>query len=378
MTAPIEVNPHLTAVASELPPSVWPTEELLAAGRDHLSDKLVSMFRNLGVDTRYSILANYGDVLYSGAEPELGITAAELAVNAARKCLAKADVPTESIGLVLGVTSSPGRLLPSLVCDVVAQMPELSRSVATLSISYMGCSAIAKVVETARWFLSCRPDQRVLVCFMDAITPLTPTLPGFYSHFSEISPEQRQETVNALHGFLFGDASVAMLFAADGPGPSFGPVVNLTNERAQDAELGTVPDGGSDIPVVNGRRLYTLSPEVTPRGAFYAGQTVRTLLEREDCELSDVRKASVVLLHTGSVRILDGLCEEFGLDKDSDVVASSYGVLRDHGNTIGCSVPLMLAEPVHRPEGHALLVAFGLSFSCGSFTMTVPAGGWSP
>jgi 3-oxoacyl-[acyl-carrier-protein] synthase-3 len=52
--------------------------------------------------------------------------------------------------------------------------------------------------------------------------------------------------------------------------------------------------------------------------------------------------------------------------------------LRDYANTIGCSVPLMLAEPVHRLEGQGLLVAFGLSFSCGAFTMTVPPGGWTP
>jgi 3-oxoacyl-[acyl-carrier-protein] synthase-3 len=38
----------------------------------------------------------------------------------------------------------------------------------------------------------------------------------------------------------------------------------------------------------------------------------------------------------------------------------------------------MLAEHVHRDEGQAILVAFGLSFSCGAFTMTVPAGGWTP
>ncbi len=50
----------------------------------------------------------------------------------------------------------------------------------------------------------------------------------------------------------------------------------------------------------------------------------------------------------------------------------------EYGNTIGCSVPLMLADPVHRSEGEGLMVAFGLSFSCGACTMTVPQGGWTP
>src|SRR5262245_34820402 len=42
---------------------------------------------------------------------------------------------------------------------------------------------------------------------------------------------------------------------------------HLTNEIPGDAELGTVPDGGSDIPVVYGRREYTLSAQVKQRGA---------------------------------------------------------------------------------------------------------------
>ncbi|MEV6430207.1 3-oxoacyl-[acyl-carrier-protein] synthase III C-terminal domain-containing protein [Nocardia sp. NPDC051463] len=377
MTAAV-IDPYLVAIATEVPPHRYSTEELLAASRGHLSDKLGAMLGSLGIEQRHSVLANYPDVLFQGAEPQLTIAAADLAVRAARKCLAKADVSPDSIGLVLGVSSTPGRLLPSLVCDIFARMPELPRTAPNLSIEYMGCSAMAKAVETARWFLTCNPGKRVLVCFMEAITPLSPVLPAFYSHFSEVGPQQRQGTVDVMHGFLFADAAVAMVFGAEGDGPSFGPVANLTNELASDAELGTVPDGGSDIPVVHGRRIYTLSPYVTPRGAHYASETVRMTLEDDSCELSKPADAAALLLHTGSMRIVDALCAEFGVDKDSEVVASSYRVLRDHGNTLGCSVPLMVAEPVHRPAGQGLLVAFGLSFSCGAFTMTVPEGGWNP
>jgi 3-oxoacyl-[acyl-carrier-protein] synthase III len=372
------ITPRLESVASALPTPQWSTTELLTAARGHLSERLEDMLVGLGVEKRHSILSNYPHVLFDGAEPKLDISATELAVEAARKCLASADVPPSSIGLVLGVTSSPGRLLPSLVCDVMAQMPELPRTVPTLSLAYMGCSAMAKVVDTARWFLSCNPGQRILVCFMEAITPLSPELPGFYSHFSEVEPVDRQLTVNAMHGFLFADAAVAMVLSAEGTGPRFGPVAHLTNDLAEDAELGTVPDGGSDVPLVQGRRLYTLNPAVTPRGTFYASQTVRTLLGSSDCGLSDLSEASAVLMHTGSRRILDGLCDMFGIATNSAAVASSYRVLREYGNTLGCSVPLMFNDPQLRPAGEGVVVAFGLSFSCGAFSVKFPSGGWSP
>jgi 3-oxoacyl-[acyl-carrier-protein] synthase III len=372
------VDPCIRAIASAVPAWNWSTEELLGHAGGRLSGRLTEMLGSLGVDNRHSILANYPDVLFGGAEPELGISGTALAVEAATRCLEKAGEPTESIGLVLGITSSPARLLPSLVCDLMAQMPQIPRSASTLSISYMGCSVIAHALEAARWYLTCNPGKLVLACFMEAITPLSPPLPGRYQHFSEIPVERRQETVDVMHGFLFGDGAVAMLLGAQGDGPTFGPVVALTNERAEDTELGTVPDGGSDDPVVVGRRLYTLSPEVSGRGVYYASHTVRELLAGDGSGLDDPKQAALLLMHTGSERILNGLCDEFGVDPGGEEVASSYRVLRRYGNTLGCSVPLMLAEETPRPGGEGLVMAFGLSFSCGAFSLKIPESGWTP
>ncbi len=373
------LSPTIHAIAAQLPEPCWTTEELLEASRDRFSDRLQDMLRRLGVDKRHSVLANYPSVLFAGAEPELAISGSALAVQAARTCIEKAAIDPSEIGLVLGVTSSPSRLLPSLVCDLFQQMDEIRRDTMNVSIEYMGCSAIAKAVEVARWFLVSHPTKYVLICFMDAITPLSPPLPGNYAHFSEVSIDERQQTVNAMHGVLFGDASVAMLLSTHGDGPAFGPIVHLTNDKAEDAELGTVPDGGSDIPVVKGtRREYTLGPDVTPRGTFYAVQTVKQLLASRETVLKDSDKAVKLLMHTGSERILDGLCKQFDVSPDSPSVASSYRILRDYGNTIGCSVPLMLADPTPWPEGEALMVAFGLSFSCGAGEIKVVRDGWRP
>lgn len=375
----IQTRPVIRSITAKLPDPVWTTEELLEASGGRLSDLLREMIRKLGVERRHTVLANYADVLFRGAEPELAVSGSALAVAAARECIARSRVRPRDVGLVLGVTSSPSRLLPSLVCDMFAQMPELPRDAMTLSVEYMGCSAVAKAVDTARWYLSCHPGKLVLVSFMDAITPLSPPLPGTYRHFSEVRDEERQATVDAMHAFLFADATVAMLLGAEGEGPRLGPIQHWTNDLAADAELGTVPDGGSDIPVVrSARRLYTLSPQVTPRGLFYAKHTVAELLRRPDVALGRAADAVALLMHTGSLRILDGLCGEFGVEAGAARAASSYRILRECGNTLGCSVPLMLADPVRRPAGEALILAFGLSFSCGAFTMTIPQGGWSP
>lgn len=372
------VCPNLVSIASSLPGNCLTTDELLEASGSHLSPKLRDMVCRLGINKRYSVLNNYPEVLFYGADPELSIPGSKLAVEAARNCCEKGNVKLEEIGLVLGVTSTPSRLLPSLVCDLFELMPELSRDAANLSIEYMGCSAVAKVVDVAAWYLTCNPNKYILVSFMEAITPLSPPLPKKYGHFSEVALEDRHETVDAMHAFLFADASVAMVLSAEGDGLKFGPVKHWTNDLPEDAELGTVPDGGSDIPVVVGpRRKYTLSPDVTPRGTFYAKHTVENLLNSGSSSLKSTADAKVLLMHTGSKRILNGLCDEFEVSPDSSAVASSYRILSDYANTLGCSVPLMLTENIDE-GGEGIIVAFGLSFSCGACSFVVPKEGWRP
>src|SRR5262245_42088414 len=116
-----QVWPTLRSVVGQLPPHGFTTDELLQAAGQRFSPKLRHMLANLGVEKRYSVLKNYPAVLFDQAEPELGISGSTLAVQAARACLEKGGVNARDIGLVLGVTSSPSRLLPSMVCDMFAQ-----------------------------------------------------------------------------------------------------------------------------------------------------------------------------------------------------------------------------------------------------------------
>ena len=126
------------------------------------------------------------------------------------------------------------------------------------------------------------------------------------------------------------------------------------------------------------RSRFPLHPSLRLWMEHPSSGKVKQLLEKEDCKLRDPKNATMLLMHTGSPRILDGLCEQFRVSPDSPSVASSYNILREYGNTIGCSIPLMLADPVHRGEGEGLIIAFGLSFSCGVCTLTIPREGWTP
>ena len=145
MTAPTTVDPALGAIAAALPRPAWSTEELLAAADGHLSDMLHDMLGWLGVQNRHSILANYPEVLFNGADPKLDTEASQLAASAASECLDKAEVPLDSIGLVLG---------SSTACATASA----SRVTASGSPPRTGCCVITGTRSAARC-RTCSPSR---------------------------------------------------------------------------------------------------------------------------------------------------------------------------------------------------------------------------
>jgi 3-oxoacyl-[acyl-carrier-protein] synthase-3 len=288
-----------------------------------------------------------------------------MAVCAARKCLAKARHNGAEIGLVIAATNTPSRLVPGLVSDMFAQMPELPREAMNLSLQGQGCSPMLKAIEAARWYVQVNPQKRVLVICMESTTAMSqPLSRDRYVSFKEArTPDEVQGTVDVLHGFLFADGAVAMLLQAEGNGPVFGPSTHLTNEHPDDSNLGHIVGAGSDMPAIVGRPIYKLEPGITERGTFYALNTMSRLLAHRDCPLSTAREADQILIHTGSRKILDGICDSLGVKNDSAQVASAYHILARYGNLTGASLGFMIADALPKARGPMLLLSFGLSFS---------------
>src|SRR5579871_2743408 len=105
----------IRAVASAAPPNILTTEEMANALSHKFSSKLLQMLYKLGVKRRRSILSNYLDVLRFGVDPEWSAHGTALAANAATHCLSNADCHPANVGVVIGVTSTPSRLVPGLV-----------------------------------------------------------------------------------------------------------------------------------------------------------------------------------------------------------------------------------------------------------------------
>ena len=88
----------------------------------------------------------------------------------------------------------------------------------------------------------------------------------------------------------------------------------------------------SSHPLLEGRPLYFMQPSVPTRGAHYAVRTVRDVLKHPDSPVTDLTQADVCLIHTGSKKILDGVCTQLHLQPESAKVQGSYEVLERYGN----------------------------------------------
>jgi 3-oxoacyl-[acyl-carrier-protein] synthase-3 len=76
------------------------------------------------------------------------------------------------------------------------------------------------------------------------------------------------------------------------------------------------------------------------------------------------------LIHTGSKKILDGVCSQLHIDTDSTRVSKSYDVLENYGNLSSASTGFMLANKKEW-AGPAMVVGFGVGFTASAGLMSV-------
>jgi 3-oxoacyl-[acyl-carrier-protein] synthase-3 len=190
---------------------------------------------------------------------------------------------------------------------------------------------------------------------------------------AEVQDARLRDTESALQAALFGDGAVALLLSAEQAGAllAFGPICHLTNEQAEDSELLVMPQGGSAQPRVDGIPQYLMSPDVPRRGAAYAGATLKAAMSQPGAYVTGVRDAKACLIHTGSRKILDGVCSRFELPSGGEQTALAYRVLRQHANLSSASVGFMLAQDEAR-TGPGVIVSFGVGFSASAATFTSP------
>lgn len=373
----------LLSAATSTPLHAFKTTELVSSLMHKLSPELINTIHALGVDERYSTIENYPDFLL-GKPMKATNSTTQLGVEATRRCIEQWQGDPSKIGLLIAATNTPDQMLPCLASEVMGQTHGLlSRSLRTVSMQAQGCSVLLKSVEVAQWYLAANPGRLAMVLMAEAHTPyVAPLLRDEYFGFRELLrvrrerglddaefEQQRLDTTFAIQSMLFGDGAVALLIGSEEGKPCFGPISHLTNETTEDVNLLTMTRNSSNS-LLKGKPQYFMRPSVPVRGAHYAVTTVKQVLEHPDSPVSNLGQVDDCMIHTGSKKILDGVCSQLDIDRNSDKVQGSYEVLKKYGNLSSASTGFMLAQK-RDWDGPAIVVGFGVGFAASAGVMSL-------
>lgn len=295
-----------------------------------------------------------------------GETAADMAVEAARKLFDRGGSLTEEIDFVILCTQSPDHLLPSSACLIQDRLG-IPKSTGAFDFN-LGCSGFVYGLALARGLIETGLADNVLLLTADT-----------YSKY--ISPTDRATRP------LFGDAAAATLIRAveddQSDGPLTGPFVFGTDGSGADQLI--VPAGGHRLPAspetaiertnatgaarsqnhlhMDGPGIFSFSLKTVP--PLVDQLLARGRLAREDVDW--------YVFHQANSFMLEALRAQCGLDKERFAVE-----VQDKGNTVSSSIPIALcdiaAKGAVRPGARAMLVGFGVGLSWAGALAVLPGG----
>lgn len=324
----------ITAIATHLPERVLTNEELAELFPDWPAQKVLD---KTGIRTRHVV----------GPDE----TAADLALEAARKLLASGVVAPEEIDFLLLCTQAPDYILPTTAC-VLQNRLGLRREIGALDFN-LGCSGYVYGLSLAGGLIASGAVRNVLLVTADT-----------YSKY--INP--RDKSVRTL----FGDGAAATLISASENGCSVGPFVFGTDgSGAKDliveaggfrtprcAETGLENDDGMgnvrsrDNLYMNGANVMNFTLREVPR-------TYRRLLDLAGLDASDVDH---VVLHQANKFMLDALQKKLGVPDEK--LARFYETV---GNTVSSTIPFVLEDLLASGRLErgmkVMLIGFGVGLS---------------
>lgn len=283
--------------------------------------KLRVIFRASGIDTRQSVIEDYGKTddfhffensqalePFPSTRRRLELYrrhALALSLDAVHRCLDSIPALRKDAITHLVVVSCTGMYAPGLDIDLVKALG-LNSSVERTCINFMGCYAAFNGLKLAAAACGSQPQAKVLIVCTELCS----------IHFQKENTED-----NLLANALFGDGSAAVLVEQEPrPGISL-KLEQFHSELATEGEhdmTWTVGDFGFEM------RLSAYVPEIIRTGIR---QLTRSLLSKINKSPAEV---SYYAIHPGGRKILERIESELGLTKEQN--RHAYDVLREHGN----------------------------------------------
>jgi 3-oxoacyl-[acyl-carrier-protein] synthase-3 len=272
-----------------------------------------------------------------------------LALAAAERALAHADLEPSDVDLVIVATATPQQPIPSTAAWLAAR---LGTPAGAFDLN-AACAGFVYAITVASGLLTTQVTETVLLVGADTMTRF-------------VDPTDRATAV------LFGDGAGAVVLRRQGARGADGRVGGLVASDLVDDpdafDLLVVPAGGSARPAsletVEERAHFLRMDgrEVFRRAVRAVSDSIERTLERAGCTPDDV---DLFVPHQANARMIDAVLPRIGVPAERTIQTVDR-----HGNTSAASVPLALGEVADAgglPDGSLVLSSgFGAGLTVGT------------
>lgn len=317
------------------------------------SRKLSFLYHHSGIQTRYSVLADFslppeqwsflpanGQDALLPVDERMAVYKREalpLSLQAIENCI-KGLLPVTELTHLITV-SCTGMSAPGLDLEIIEAL-QLSPGIFRTSVNFMGCYAAIHALKLGKMICDTDAQAKVLIVSTELCT----------LHF-----QQHYTPDNAASGLLFADGSAAVLMGNIKSRRRAialeGFCANVTFKGKQDMAWGISSKGflmrlSSYVP-------YLIEEDIS--------ELVQEALQKSNVRREEVRYWCV---HPGGRKILDTIEQQLQLDKDA--LQYARHVLQRYGNMSSPTILFVLKEMMdHIQEGPLPARIFGVAFGPG-------------
>ena len=280
-------------------------------------------------------------------------SAFELGVDAAKNALAKSNIKTEDIDLVIVATSAPSQLYPAMGCRIQAALG-IPNNIPAFDIT-AACTGLIYALSIARGYIASGMYKNILIVATDNNTKLL-------------------DWSDRSCSILFGDGAGAMVVTASEDGVD--DIISI--DIKSDGSIGNIIEfnlTGKNCPLVepntekpafitmNGKEVYRFVARVLP-------EYVEKLVADAGMKNEDI---DYLIPHQANLRIIQAVQERLGYSEDKVITN-----IERFGNTSAASIPLALVESVEQGKvklgSTAILTGFGAGMTWGGAIVRLREG----
>ncbi|AHL70959.1 MULTISPECIES: beta-ketoacyl-ACP synthase III [Bacillus] len=260
------------------------------------------------------------------------VNTSHMALAAAKKALADADVAAEDIDMILVATVTPDQAFPTVACMIQEQLG--AHKACAMDIS-AACAGFMYGLVTGKQFIESGTYKHVLVVGVEKLSRITDW-------------DDRNTAV------LFGDGAGAAVLGTVSEGKG---ILSF--------ELGADGRGGKhlyldekDHTIMNGREVFKFA--VRQMGESSVNVIEKAGLSKEDVDF--------LIPHQANIRIMEAARERLELP-----VEKMSKTVHKYGNTSAASIPISLCEEIEAGKIHdgdvIVMVGFGGGLTWGAIAM---------